>query len=134
MPASVTPFVMFQDGESAAAMAFYTTLFNGQVLRQVHYGADGPGGPEASERVMLGEIEIAGQRIRFSDSPIKHAFGITPAVSLFVDVDEEAELDRLVAALGDGGSVLMPKGNYGFSQQFAWVADRFGVSWQLNLP
>ncbi len=29
--------------------------------------------------------------------------------------------------------VLMPPANYGFSQKFTWVADRFGVSWQLNL-
>ena len=24
--------------------------------------------------------------------------------------------------------------NYGFSTLFTWIADRFGVSWQLNLP
>ncbi|MEL6662392.1 MAG: VOC family protein, partial [Pseudomonadota bacterium] len=29
---------------------------------------------------------------------------------------------------------LMPMDNYGFSQRFAWVNDKFGVSWQLNLP
>ena len=36
------------------------------------------------------------------------------------------------AALSDEGAVLMPPGDYGFSRRFAWVNDRFGVSWQLN--
>ena len=39
----------------------------------------------------LGEIDIAGQRIRFSDSPMRHGFYLTPSFSIFVDVDDEAE-------------------------------------------
>ena len=38
------------------------------------------------------------------------------------------------AQLGEGGQALMPLANYGFSQLFTWLNDRFGVSWQLNLP
>ncbi|CAM5407966.1 hypothetical protein MAUB1S_06937 [Mycolicibacterium aubagnense] len=30
--------------------------------------------------------------------------------------------------------MLMPLDNYGFSRRFAWLNDRFGVSWQINLP
>ena len=54
---------------------------------------------------------------------------------------EAAELGREIASAGrcesrsvSGGGVLLPLGDYGFSRRFGWVNDRFGVSWQLNLP
>lgn len=50
-----------------------------------------------------------------------------------MECQDEAELDRAFARLSEGGQVLMPVGNYGFSSKFGWVSDRFGVSWQLNL-
>jgi predicted 3-demethylubiquinone-9 3-methyltransferase (glyoxalase superfamily) len=54
-------------------------------------------------------------------------------MSLFVECADEAELDGAFQQLSARGAVLMPLGNYGFSAKFAWVQDRFGVSWQLNL-
>jgi len=54
-------------------------------------------------------------------------------MSLFLECESEAELDRLFAALAEGGQQLMPLGKYGFSRKFGWCNDRFGVSWQLNL-
>lgn len=69
-----------------------------------------------------------------TESPIKHPFDFTPAVSLFVDFDSAEELDRVFAALSEGGFVMMPLDNYGFSERFAFIQDRYGVSWQLNLP
>ena len=68
------------------------------------------------------------------DSPVPHAFTFTPAFSFFVDVPSEAELRRLAAALGEGGGIMMPLANYGFSRLFTWLNDRYGVSWQLNWP
>ena len=58
------------------------------------------------------------------------------AGSLYPDgipIADEAEFDRLATALAEDGAVLMPPGDYGWSARFAWVSDRFGVSWQLNL-
>lgn len=66
------------------------------------------------------------------DSPAKHDFTFTPSISLFTECKEDAEFDRLFAAIGEGGKVVMPPNNYGFSARFAWCADCFGVSWQLN--
>jgi predicted 3-demethylubiquinone-9 3-methyltransferase (glyoxalase superfamily) len=67
------------------------------------------------------------------DSPMHHNFTFTPAFSFFMDCESEEEVRRLSAALSEGGNVLMPLDNYGFSRLFTWVSDRFGVSWQLNL-
>ena len=65
---------------------------------------------------------------------MKHDFTFTPAMSLFVDCDNTEELERAFAALSEGGKVFMPLDDYGFSKRFGWCSDRFGVSWQLNLP
>jgi predicted 3-demethylubiquinone-9 3-methyltransferase (glyoxalase superfamily) len=68
-----------------------------------------------------------------SDSPVKHGFSFTPSSSTFVDFDSTSELERVFSVLSEGGQVLMPLGNYGFSEKFGWLNDKFGVSWQLNL-
>jgi predicted 3-demethylubiquinone-9 3-methyltransferase (glyoxalase superfamily) len=65
--------------------------------------------------------------------PLKHDFSFTPAFSLFVEYDSEDEIRRLYAALVAGGNAPLLICEYGFSRMFAWVSDRYGVSWQLNL-
>ncbi|SFQ15995.1 VOC family protein [Amycolatopsis rubida] len=125
----LVPFLMFQKRDAAEAMAFYTSLFPGDsVLSEERYGADGPG-PEGT--IVMAEFTVAGQRVRCSDSFVQHAFDFTPSASLFVTVDSTDELKRIYEALGEGGGMLMPLDDYGFGP-FAWVNDRWGVSWQLS--
>ena len=131
MSQTIRPFLMFQDGRAETAMTLYVSLFpDSEILDIDRYGAAGPG-PEGS--VIRARFRIGGQEIFCSDSFVKHAFDFTPSTSLFVDCASEAEIARLASALGEGGAELMPLGDYGFSRRFAWVNDRFGVSWQLNL-
>lgn len=128
---SVTPFLMFQ-GDAEAALTFYTSLLpDTRIVDMERYGPD-EAGKEGS--VKLARISIAGQTVICFDSPVKHPFGFTPSFSFFVDCSSDEEIDRLGSALAEGGSILMPLDDYGFSRRFTWVADRFGVSWQLNLP
>ena len=127
----IKTFLMFEGG-AEQAMTFYLSLFeDAEVVSMVKYGADGPG-PEGS--VMGAVFQLAGQQFMCSDSYQHHGFTFTPSVSLFVDCADEAELDRLYGALVEGGGALMPLADYGFSKKFGWVNDRYGVSWQLNLP
>ncbi len=68
------------------------------------------------------------------DSNVKHQFDFTPSFSIFLTCDTEEELESIYGKLSDVGQALMPLGDYGFSKKFGWLNDRFGVSWQLNLP
>ena len=61
-------------------------------------------------------------------------WGFTPAISLWIDCDDNDELERLFDRLSEGGQVFMPLDDYGFSARFGWVGDPHGVTWQLNLP
>jgi predicted 3-demethylubiquinone-9 3-methyltransferase (glyoxalase superfamily) len=120
---------MFQ-GKAEEAMKFYVALFGGEIIDLVRYG---PGEPGVEGSVKKARFSIAGQTVMCVDSAVKHAFTFTPAFSLFVDCPSEEEIRRLASALGQDGTAFMPLGSYGFSRQFAWLSDRYGVSWQLNL-
>jgi predicted 3-demethylubiquinone-9 3-methyltransferase (glyoxalase superfamily) len=94
--ASLLPFLMFE-GHAEEAMTFYVSLFSdGEVLEIVRY----PSGQSVLGPVMQARFRIAGQVIRCFDSPIRHEFGFTPAISLFVDCTSEEEIGRLATALG----------------------------------
>ena len=130
MPKKATPFLMFE-GRAEEAMNFYVSVFRGaRIDRITRYGAGGPG-REGS--VVRATMTLAGMEVMFIDSPITHAFTFTPATSFFIECDTVTEIDALFGKLSEGGQVMMPPDNYGFSQKFAWLADKFGVSWQLNL-
>ena len=64
---------------------------------------------------------------------VRHDFTFTPSTSFFVSCDSDSEVDRVSAALSEGGSVLMKLGAYPFAKRHRWLQDEFGVSWQLNL-
>ncbi|MBP1933576.1 VOC family protein [Ammoniphilus resinae] len=128
----VTPFLMFQNADAEEAMNFYVSLIeDSEITSIVRYGANEPGDEGT---VMQATFSLKGQEFMCIDSNVKHAFTFTPSHSIFLTCSTEEELDDLYQKLLEGGQALMPLDNYGFSKKFGWVNDRFGVSWQLNLP
>lgn len=129
---SAKPFLMFQGGVAEEAMNFYKSVIeDAEITSIVRYGAN-EGGDEG--KVMQATFSVKGQEFMCIDSNIKHAFDFTPSFSIFITCDTEEEIDHLYENLLDGGHPLMPIGNYGFSKKFGWLNDRYGVSWQINLP
>ncbi len=106
----ITPFLWF-DTEAEAAAQLYTSIFENSRITDTS---------RVGDKVMSVTFEVAGQRIiALNGGP---HYKPTPAFSLFVSVETQAELDRTWDALLAGG---------GTPTQCGWLADRFGVSWQV---
>lgn len=112
----ITPFLWF-DGRAEEAMNHYVSIFKGsKILSVSRYGEAGPG-PKGS--VMSATFELEGQRfMALNGGP---HFKFTPAISLFVDCETQAEVDELWEKLTAGGE----------PSRCGWLTDRFGVSWQI---
>lgn len=133
MPAdfTLTPALLFS-GNAREALDFYVGLFPDSAVEFMQlYGPDFPGGPEG--KVAFAQASIAGNPVALMDSSVEQPFDFTPALSLFVQVPTESEIDRIFGTLAEGGEVLMSLEQYPFAKKYGWVADRFGVSWQLSL-
>lgn len=86
----------------------------------------------AEGRIKLARFRAASQSVLASDSPSG-----TPSTSRRPG-PSSLNARRTKSRSGclrnyRGGTVMMPPDDYGFSKRLGWIADRFGVSWQLNL-
>jgi predicted 3-demethylubiquinone-9 3-methyltransferase (glyoxalase superfamily) len=130
MARAVSTFLMFE-GVAEEAMNFYVSLFSDAEVKRIERYGPGEQGREGS--VKKADFRLGKQHLICSDSSVQHAFSFTPSMSIFVDCENEAELDTVYQRLSTDGEVLMPLDKYWFSAKFGWVNDRFGVPWQLNL-
>ncbi len=118
------------EGSAEEAMNFYIGLFpNSEVLELQRY-EDG----DNAGKLVQASFTLDGREFICIDSPMKHDFSFTPAISIFVDCESLSEFERVFAAFEEGGKALMPLDNYGFSEKFGRAQDRFGAPSQLNLP
>ena len=131
MKQQITTFLTFQDNNAEQAMNFYVELFdNSKIINVQRWGKDGP---VEEGKIMHATFDLNGKLFMCSDSPSIHDWDFTPAVSNYIECENESELERLFSILSENGKVMMPLDNYGFSQKFGFVKDPFGISWQLNL-
>ena len=113
----VTQHLWFEK-DMQAAVRRYTSLIPGSTIGETTaVMADNPSGPAGSVRILgftLGDQDYMAIEAGPLD-PFNHSF------SIMVEVETQAELDRLWAALGEGGTL----------EQCGWLKDRWGLSWQI---
>ena len=112
----IKPCLWF-DGNAEEAMTFYMAVFkDSQLVHAIRCGEAGPG-PQGA---LLGAtFRLAGQEIMVLNGGPQ--FHFTPAISLFVTCETQAEIDDYWDKLLAGGK----------PQQCGWLTDRYGVSWQI---
>ena len=111
MKPGITPFLWF-DGDVEEAANFYASVFKDARVESVHRQA--PGKPAQSATVTL-----RGQRLHLFNGGAYYK--LTPAVSLMVDCETQAEVDELWDKLSSGGA----------KSRCGWLQDRYGLSWQI---
>lgn len=108
----VTPFLMFND-QLEAAMAFYTATFPDSEIR--HVSRTGKDGPVASAEFVVGGQVFMG----YNGGSY---FSFSEGVSLYVDCEDQAEVDEYWDKLVNAGATPTACG---------WIKDPFGLSWQI---
>lgn len=121
------------DKEARDASGFYVSIFGGDSkVNSVTPINDTPSGD--AEMVMF---RLRGHDfIAISAGPV---FKFNPSVSFMLNFDPsqsknaQEDLDRIWGKLSEGGTTLMPLGEYPFSKRYGWIQDKYGLSWQLIL-
>jgi PhnB protein len=134
----VQPYLFFE-GRCEEAVEFYRRALGAEVemLMRIKESPDPyPAGmipPGSENKVMHVSFRIGETTVMASDGSCngKPSF---KGFSLSLTARDEAEANKLFAALSDGGQVNMPLGKTFFSPRFGMVADRFGVSWMVIVP
>lgn len=116
MKSEIVPCLWFNN-TAKAAVTYYTSIFNNSEI--------------TSENDTIIQFKINGKRFMTLNGGPHYA--INESISFFVYCGSEAEIERLLTALSQDGTILMPLQEYPWSKKYAWVKDKFGVSWQLDV-
>jgi PhnB protein len=131
----VQPYLFF-DGKCEEAVEFYRRTLGAEVVMMMRFrdspepAQPGMVPPGAEDKVMHAALRIGDTMVLASDGRClgKPEF---QGFALSLTAADDAEADRLFAALSDGGQMQMAPAKTFFSSRFGMVADRFGMSWMV---
>ena len=115
----ITPaflFVKEQAGKAEEAMKFYTSIFKNSKIESIARDDD-------TKTVLHAVFTLSGQNFIAMESNMKHDFTFSPAISFVVNCRTQKDLDYYWKKLSKGGDEK--------AQQCGWLADKYGLSWQI---
>lgn len=119
----ITPHLWF-DNQAREAAEFYVSLLPGSKITNVTTISGTPSGD-----CDIVSFELAGSPfMAISAGPL---FKFNPSISFHIRCATKEEVDAIWEKLSPGGNVLMPLDSYPFSERYGWLADKYGLSWQV---
>ena len=133
----VEPYLFF-NGRCEEAVEFYKKALGAEVAMLMRFKdspephAPGMLPPGSGNKVMHVSFRVGDTTVMASDGFCKGQTDFQ-GLSLSLTVANEAEADRVFAALAEGGQVQMPLGKTFWSPRFGMVSDRFGLGWMVTV-
>ena len=122
---------LFYNGRCDEAIEFYRAAVGAEVTMLMRFkDSPEPASHGNAEKVMHASLRIGDTTVLVSDGRCTGQLSFQ-GFALSLTVPDDAEAERLFAALGDGGQVQMPLTKTFFTSKFGMVADRFGVLWMI---
>lgn len=136
----IIPHLTFKNHAEEAVNLYISVFKNSKILNSSRFTEDDMKElsrlPEEIRPGPAGVIKSIGFQLNGYDFIAVNGgpyFRFTPSTSFFVICETENEIDTLYQKLSEDGEILMPLQKYDFSKKYAWINDKFGVSWQLML-
>lgn len=135
MIVEIHPFLNF-NGDAQAAIELYERALGATVVEIMRWSEmpDVEIPPEIANNVMYAKLAIGGGAVELSDVPPQMAVEAGSMAFVAVRCSEPEEVDRMVAALAEGGTIEMPVDDMFWGARYGKVRDRFGISWSFNCP
>ncbi len=130
----LSPYLMFE-GNCREAFTAYQAILGGRIEAMMdHRGtpAEAHVPPEWRDKILHACLVLDGQMLMASDAPPGRSDGPMRSVSVSVNVPEEAEAERIFAALSEGATIQMPMEETFWSPRFGMLRDRFGTNWMIG--
>ncbi|MBP7567342.1 MAG: VOC family protein [Burkholderiaceae bacterium] len=133
----IVPYLSFE-GRAEEAIGFYRVALGAEVLMLMRMKdapeppPEGQMPPGAQEKVMHAHLRIGESEFMCSDGYCSGKASFGSGSSLYVELGDETQAQKVFDALADGGSVKMPMSRTFFAARFGMVDDRFGLPWIVS--
>lgn len=119
------PYLIF-NGDAFDALEYYKEIFlDFDILQMTNY--------DSSNKIQQAVIRMSNLHLIIGDSELSEPSQNSPETSIYIECDDLNEIEMLYRKLKRKGVIHVPLDDYEISKRYAWIQDKFGVYWQLNL-